>query len=256
MEGVRKIYRQSHLGRVKETVGVAGVDLDVGEGEVFGLVGLNGAGKSTTIKLLLGLQFPTQGFVRVLGKEMPDVGILRRVGYLPEGAYISRLLTGREIVDFFARLSGIPADGRERAVESVLSRIGMLGAANDRGSSYSKGMLQRISMAQALVHDPDVLILDEPGTGLDPMAIKELREMILWLKSEGKTVFFSSHNISEVEQVCDRIGILSEGRVVRVLKHEEWDKGRGALEEVFLAEVRRSERVGPMRFGGKGGPAR
>lgn len=248
LESVRKVYRQSHLGRVRETVGVEEVSLEVRSGEVFGLLGLNGAGKSTTIKLILGLHRPTRGRVELLGAEMPDVRTLRRVGYLPEGAYLNRELTGREIVSFFAHLSGVPGGDRRRAVQETLARVGMAAAADDRGAQYSKGMLQRISMAQALVHDPEVLVLDEPGTGLDPLATKELREMILWLRRRGRTVFFSSHSISEVEQVCDRIGILSEGRLARVVEQSEWRSGSVSLEDIFLSAVRHPGRVSPMRF--------
>lgn len=252
LERVTKAYRRSHLGRETETVALRELDLEVRRGEVFGLVGLNGAGKSTTIKLLLGLQFPTRGLVTVLGRPMPEVSVLGRIGYLPEGAYVSRHLTGREIVRFFARLAGIPAAVREAQVGAILDRIGMLGAADDPASRYSKGMLQRVAMAVALVHEPEILILDEPASGLDPMAVTELRELILWLKRRGKTVFFSSHMISEVEQVCDRIGILSQGRMARVLSPEDW-RGAKTLERIFLETVARSERVGPMRFG-EGGP--
>ncbi|MFA5139704.1 MAG: ABC transporter ATP-binding protein [Elusimicrobiota bacterium] len=248
LKGARKVYRKSHLGRVKETVGVADVSLEVRQGEVFGLVGLNGAGKSTTIKLILGLQHPTRGTAEVFGRQMPDVEVLRRIGYLPEATTLSRYLTGREAVSFFAALSGIRPQERESAVTGILEHVGMLGAAQDRCSEYSKGMLQRISMAQALVHDPELLILDEPGSGLDPLAIKELRDLIGWLRSRGKTVFFSSHHISELEQVCDRIGVLSEGRVARLIDQKEWREGGQGLEEIFLSAVRRSERVGPMRF--------
>jgi ABC-2 type transport system ATP-binding protein len=246
LEGVEKIYRKSHLGRVRETVGVSDVSLEIPRGEVFGLLGLNGAGKSTTIKLILGLHRPTRGKVSLLDRAMPDVGILSRVGYLPEGAYLSRELTGRESVAFFAHLSGVPAAARDAAVRRTLERVGMAEAADDRAGEYSKGMLQRISMAQALVHDPEVLVLDEPGTGLDPMATKQLREMILWLKRKGRTVLLSSHSISEVEQVCDRIGILSEGRLVRTARQDEWQGS--SLEELFLSAVSQPRRVSPMRF--------
>ena len=248
LKAARKVYRKSHLGRVRETVGVAHVDLDVRQGEVFGLVGLNGAGKSTTLKLILGLQHPTRGAVEVFGRQMPDVEVLRRIGYLPEAAVLSKCLTGREVVSFFAALSDIRSEERERSVSGILGRTGMLGAAEDRCSEYSKGMLQRISMAQALVHDPELLILDEPGSGLDPLAVKELRELIVWLRSRGKTVLFSSHHISELEQVCDRIGVLSEGRMVRLVEQKEWREGGQGLEAIFLSAVRRSERVCPMGF--------
>lgn len=245
---VTKRYRRVHLGRVKETVGVADLSLEIRPGEVFGLLGLNGSGKTTTIKLILGLHNPTSGIVEVLGKSMPDLDVLARVGYLPEGAYINRYLTGREAVMLFAALSKIPASRRRAAVDDILDKVGMTQAAHKRISEYSKGMLQRISLAQALVHDPEVLILDEPITGLDPLAVREVRGLVGWLKTQGKTLFFSSHDISEVEKVCDRIGILANGRLAAIVEQSEWQGREGRLEEIFASKVARSEDVKPIHF--------
>lgn len=245
---VSKIYRRSHLGRVTETAGLVDLDLDVPQGEVFGLLGLNGSGKTTAIKLLMGLHLPTKGEVETLGLRAPDTAVLARIGYTPEAAYLNKTLTGRESLRLFASLSGLPREGREKRVEDMLAKVGLGKAMDKRLSEYSKGMLQRASLAQALVHDPELVVLDEPVTGLDPLAIKEVRALILWLKSAGKTVLFSSHDISEVERVCDRIGILSGGRLVKVMKQSEWRGKADALETAFAAAVVRTDGVGPIRM--------
>lgn len=245
---VGKIYRRSHLGKVTETVGLAGLDLEIRAGEVFGLLGLNGSGKTTAIKLLMGLHLPTTGDVEVLGRPVPDVEVLARIGYAPEAAYLNRSLTGRENLRLFAALSRVPPAEREARVESMMGKIGLGHALDRRLSEYSKGMLQRASLAQALIHDPELVILDEPVTGLDPLAIKEVRALILWLKSRGKTVLFSSHDISEVEKVCDRIGILSGGRLAKVMTQGEWRGKPDALENAFAAAVTRTDGVGEIRL--------
>ncbi|MBI4061063.1 MAG: ABC transporter ATP-binding protein [Elusimicrobia bacterium] len=245
---VSKIYRRSHLGRTTETAGLLDLDLDIPRGEVFGLLGLNGSGKTTAIKLLMGLHLPTKGEVETLGRRAPDVAVLARIGYAPEAAYLNKTLTGRENLRLFAALSGIPSAERERRVSEMLEKVGLGKAMDMRLSEYSKGMLQRASLAQALVHGPELVILDEPVTGLDPLAIKEVRVLILWLKSKGKTVLFSSHDISEVERVCDRIGILSGGRLVKVMKQDEWRGKADALEAAFTAAVVRTDGVGPIRM--------
>jgi ABC-2 type transport system ATP-binding protein len=245
---VSKIYRRSHLGRITETAGLVELDLDIPKGEVFGLLGLNGSGKTTAIKLLMGLHLPTTGEVETLGRRAPDVEVLARIGYAPESAYLNKSLTGRESLRLFASLSHIPAADLERRVTEMLAKVGLDKAMDKRLSEYSKGMLQRASLAQALIHDPELVILDEPVTGLDPLAIKEVRLLILWLKSQGKTVLFSSHDISEVERVCDRIGILSGGRLVKIMKQDEWRGKPDALESAFTAAVVRTDGVGPIRM--------
>lgn len=247
-KGASKIYRRSHLGRVVETVGLAGLDLDIRRGEVFGLLGLNGSGKTTAIKLLMGLHLPTKGAVTALGEPVPSVEVLARVGYAPEASYLNRSMTGRENLDFFAALSRIPRAGRAERVSVMLDKVGLGHAADKRLSEYSKGMLQRASLAQALIHDPELVILDEPVTGLDPLAIKEVRALILWLKSKGKTVLFSSHDISEVEKVCDRIAVLSGGRLVKAMEQKDWSGKPGALEDAFAAAVTRTDGVGEIKL--------
>jgi ABC-2 type transport system ATP-binding protein len=245
---VGKIYRRSHLGTVTETMGLDGLDLEIRTGEVFGLLGLNGSGKTTAIKLLMGLHLPTTGDVEVLGKRVPDVEVLARIGYAPEAAYLNKSLTGRENLRLFAALSRVPAAAREAKVEAMMRKIGLGHALDRRLSEYSKGMLQRASLAQALIHEPELVVLDEPVTGLDPLAIKEVRALILWLKSKGKTVLFSSHDISEVEKVCDRIGVLSGGRLAKVMTQEEWRGRPDALENAFAAAVTRTDGVGEIRL--------
>lgn len=245
---VGKIYRKSHLGKVTETVGLSDLDLDVRAGEVFGLLGLNGSGKTTAIKLLMGLHLPTTGDVEVLGRGVPDVEVLARIGYAPEAAYLNKSMTGRENLRLFAALSRVPAGEREERVARMLKKMGLDHAMDRRLSEYSKGMLQRASLAQALIHEPELVILDEPVTGLDPLAIKEVRALILWLKGKGKTVLFSSHDISEVEKVCDRIGILSGGRLAKVMTQDEWRGKPDALENAFAAAVTRTDGVGEIRL--------
>jgi ABC-2 type transport system ATP-binding protein len=248
LENVTKIYRRSHLGREKETVGVSDLTLEVRTGEVFGLLGLNGSGKTTTLKMLLGLLRPTRGTATLFGRVMPDAEVLRRIGYLPDAAYLPKYLTGHEAVWFYATLSGIPIEKRRAAVDTILEKVGMTAAANKRIGEYSKGMFQRISMAQALVHEPELLIMDEPITGLDPLAVREVRQLVGWLKAQGRTVFFSSHDISEVEKVCDRIGIMASGKLVAQLDQKDWADHPGKLEEVFTATVQRSAGIGTLKF--------
>lgn len=247
-EKLTKIYRRSHLGRTKESLGLSDLTLEIKQGEVFGLLGLNGSGKTTTIKLLLGLLHPTKGKVSVLGKSMPNLEALKKIGYLPEAAYINKFLTGREAVRIFSKLSQLPKSGREDRISDILEKVGLSKSADRRVSDYSKGMMQRVSMAQALIHDPDILVMDEPVTGLDPLAIQELRQLILYLKSQGKTVFLSSHNISEVERVCDRIGILAAGRLDKVMECAEWKGQEGKLEDIFSSSVHRTDSIGPLKF--------
>jgi ABC-2 type transport system ATP-binding protein len=247
-QNVGKIYRRSHLGRVTETVGLEGLELEIEQGEVFGLLGLNGSGKTTAIKLIMGLHLPTTGDVEVLGRRMPDVEVLARIGYAPEAAYLNKTLTGRETLSLYAALSGMRAADRDAKVAAMLIRVGLERAGDKRLSEYSKGMLQRASLAQTLIHDPELLIMDEPVTGLDPLAIKEVRALILWLKAKGKTVLFASHDISEVEKVCDRIGILSGGKLVKVMKQDEWRGKPDAIENAFAASVTRTDGVGEIKL--------
>ena len=190
-----------------------GISFTVREGEIFGFVGPNGAGKTTTLKILMGLIRPTAGAASILGHDVGETSFRRHVGFLPENPYFYDFLTGREILRFYARLSGVPRSRLRSRVDALLAWVGLTQAADARLRTYSKGMLQRIGIAQALVHDPSVVFLDEPMSGLDPIGRKEVRDLILRLRSEGKTVFMNTHILSDVEMVCDRVAIIVRGRI-------------------------------------------
>ena len=237
-ENLTKIYRRRHLGRLKETRAVKNLNLEIKEGEIFSLLGLNGSGKTTTIKLLLGLLFPTQGKVYIREKLMPDRKIVRFIGYLPELPYFYKYLTVNELLNLYARLSEMPSPEIKQRIEQILQIIGLEKEENKRIGELSRGMLQRVGIAQALLHHPQILIFDEPVSGLDPVGIRETRELLLKLRKEGKTIFFSSHIISEVEKISDRVGILDQGELVSVLEQKDWSSREGKLEEIFLETVR------------------
>lgn len=188
--------------------------LSIPRGGVFGLLGPNGSGKSTTIKIMLGLMQPTSGTCRVLGGSAADPEVRRRIGYLPESPDFYRFLTGWELVEFYGRMSGLSGSLLGRSVERVLEWVGLVEASRRKIGTYSKGMLQRAGLAQALVHDPDLIILDEPTAGVDPIGAQMIAEIIRALKASGKSVLLSSHLLAQVEGVCDRVAILDRGKVV------------------------------------------
>ncbi|MCP5044894.1 MAG: ABC transporter ATP-binding protein [bacterium] len=191
-----------------------GISFGVMRGEIFGFVGPNGAGKTTTLKLLMGLIRATSGTASILGHDIGETAFRREVGFLPENAYFYDYLTGRELLDFYARLSGVAASERARRVETLLDWVGLSHSADLRIRAYSKGMAQRVGIAQALVHDPSVVFLDEPMSGLDPIGRKEIRDLIIRLRAEGKTVFMNTHILSDVEMVCDRVAIIVGGKIM------------------------------------------
>jgi ABC-2 type transport system ATP-binding protein len=214
-EGLTKVYKD-FWGRQKVHA-LMGLDLSLERGEVFGLLGPNGSGKSTTIKLLLGLIFPTAGRARVLGHPPGTRAVNQRIGYLPEESYLHRFLTGEETVDFYGRLFGLRRRERRRRTEELLDLVGLGPRARLRQlKEYSKGMSRRIGLAQALVNNPELLLLDEPTTGLDPIGTREMKDLILRLKAEGRTILLSSHLLADVQDVCDRIGILARGELVKI----------------------------------------
>jgi ABC-2 type transport system ATP-binding protein len=190
-----------------------GIGFEVRRGEIFGFVGPNGAGKTTTLKILLGLIHATSGEASILGHGVQETAFRRDVGFLPENPYFYDYLTGREILHFYARLSGVPGERRVRRVEELLEAVSLRHAADDRLRTYSKGMLQRIGIAQALVHDPQVVFLDEPMSGLDPLGRKEIRDLILRLHADGKTIFMNTHILTDVEMLCDRVAIIVKGHI-------------------------------------------
>ena len=187
--------------------------LQVEEGEVFGFLGPNGAGKTTTLKLLMGLIFPTAGTARIRGRSIEDVSMHREIGYLPEQPYFYDYLTARELLDYFARIFGYDAAERRKRVARFLDLVGLSQAADVQLRKFSKGMLQRAGIAQAILHDPQVVFLDEPMSGLDPVGRREVRDIILQLKQEGRTVFFSTHILSDAEMLCDRVAVLVGGKL-------------------------------------------
>ena len=237
-ESVTKTYSRSHLGRTTRTRGIEELSLEVRRGEAFGLLGLNGSGKTTTFKLALGLLKPTSGEIRLLDRPPSDPGALRRVGFLPELPTFYSFLTPEEALKFYGRLSGLPPHSLDGRVREVIGAVGLAPHAGRKMGEFSKGMVQRAGLAQAILHDPELVILDEPVSGLDPLAIKEFRDMLQGLCERGKTLVISSHSISETEKLCHRVGILKEGRLVRTVPQKDWRAASGGLEELFVETVR------------------
>ena len=187
--------------------------LTVEEGEVFGVLGPNGAGKTTTLKLLMGLVFPSAGSARILGREWTDPQVKAQIGFLPEQPYFYDYLTAHELLEYYGQLSGVAAKQRKRRVEEILHQVGLRDVRGIQLRKFSKGMLQRVGIGQAILHDPRLVFFDEPMSGLDPMGRREVRDLMEQLKHEGKTVFFSTHILSDAEALCDRVGIIHRGEL-------------------------------------------
>jgi ABC-2 type transport system ATP-binding protein len=207
--------------RKRRVAGLKPLNLAIEQGEVFGYLGPNGAGKTTTLKLLMGLIFPSGGSARILGMEIADPRMKSLIGFLPEQPYFYDYLTAGELLEYYAQLSGVPGRERTRRVQEMLARVGMTHSARTQLRKLSKGMLQRVGIAQALLHDPQVIFLDEPMSGLDPLGRREVRDLIQSLKDEGKTIFFSTHILSDAEALCDRVAILHKGELQGVGGVEE-----------------------------------
>jgi ABC-2 type transport system ATP-binding protein len=206
-----KIYRD-FWGRQKKTA-LRALNLQINRGEIFGLLGPNGSGKTTTIKLLLGLLFPTDGDALVFGEPANDVKKNERIGYLPEESYLYRFLNAEETLDFYGRLFNMPADVRRKRSQELIEMVGLNADKKRILKEYSKGMRQRIGLAQALINDPELVILDEPTSGLDPLGTRWMKDLILDLRAKGKTVLMCSHRLDDVQDVCDRIAILHDGEL-------------------------------------------
>jgi ABC-2 type transport system ATP-binding protein len=206
-----KIYRD-FWGR-KKVRALNSLSMEVVTGEVFGLLGPNGSGKTTTLKLLLGLLFPTDGDVTILGKPATDVTKNERIGYLPEESYLYRFLNAEETLDFYGKLFNMPASVRRERSKMLIERVGLAHARRRQLKEYSKGMTRRIGLAQALINEPDLILLDEPTSGLDPLGSRDMKDMIVKLKQDGKTVVMCSHLLADVQDVCDRIAILDGGEL-------------------------------------------
>lgn len=223
------------------------LNLAVGQSETFGLLGPNGAGKTTTLKLLLGLMRPSAGAARVLGEPAGNAVALARIGFLPESPYFYSYLTGREFMDFAGSLFGMSAASRKERTNELLNLVSLDRTAADKPMrKYSKGMLQRLGIAQSLINDPEVLFWDEPMSGLDPIGRRDVRLILGKLKEQKKTIFFNSHLLPDVNEVCDRVGILNKGRLVAEEKISTISGGGGYrdLEDYFLTVISESERNG------------
>ena len=224
VEGLTKVFPVPF--RKKSILAVQNLDLQVETGEVYGLLGPNGSGKSTTLKIILGLVSPTRGQTKIFGQDSSEVATRQSVGFLPESPYFYKFLTGKETLRFFGKLCGLTGSELTDRVDELLELVGLTDARNQRLSTYSKGMLQRIGLAQALVNQPALLVLDEPTAGVDPAGSRDIRDLIVDLKKRGVTVLLSSHLLEHVEEVCDRVGILSKGMLVR----------EGPLDELIAIE--------------------
>lgn len=217
MLNVENLVKDYTTGFLRKRVRVLkGVSFSVNKGEIFGFVGPNGAGKTTTFKTILGFVSPTGGSVEIMGKPLGDVDVKKHIGYLPENPYFYDYLTGEELLHYMGELHGLNGSGLSKRVDELLEKVNMSHAKRVQLRKYSKGMLQRVGVAQALINDPEFLILDEPMSGLDPMGQREIRELILEQKKKGKTVLLSSHILSDVEALCDRVGVIIGGRVVKM----------------------------------------
>lgn len=226
IEGLTKDYAVG-FWRKRMRRSLDNLTLQVQEGEAFGFLGPNGAGKTTTLKLLMSLIFPTAGTARVRGRSIDDVRMHREIGYLPEQPYFYDYLTARELLDYYARFFGYPEAERRERITRFLELVGLADASDVQLRKFSKGMLQRVGIAQAIIHDPHVIFLDEPMSGLDPVGRREVREIILDLKRQGRTVFFSTHILSDAEMLCDRVAVLLGGKL----------QGVGAPGDIVSMEV-------------------
>jgi ABC-2 type transport system ATP-binding protein len=220
IEGLTKAYKPVWPW-LKESTVLSNVSFTVRQGEIFGFLGHNGAGKTTTMKILMGLLRATGGRAELLGAPVTDVRVHAHIGYLPEAPYFYDYLTAEEFLVFYGKVAGLSRSVLQTRVPQLLERVGLAEARVRQLRKFSKGMLQRIGLAQALIHDPELVILDEPMSGLDPMGRKEVRDLILSLRDQGKTVFFSTHIVSDVEMICDRVGILAKGKMLAVGRIED-----------------------------------
>ena len=225
IENLKKSFRLGFIPKTKEIL--KGISLSVKEGEIFGYLGPNGAGKTTTIKCLLGLIFPDAGTIEIFGQPHLSARARQVLGFLPENPYFYDYLTAREFLAFYADLFGLGRDVKEERIGRLLKLVGLERAADLRLRKFSRGMLQRIGLAQALINDPKLVILDEPLGGLDPLGRKEIRDIIVRFKQEGKTVFFTSHILQDIEMICDHVAIIVGGRVVK----------QGALQDLVSEKV-------------------
>lgn len=236
--GVEKTYKRPRLLGSEYHTAVKDLFFELRAGEVTGLLGLNGAGKTTIMKLLTGLLFPTAGQVRVFGHSPSDVAAKARVGFLPELPYFTPQVRPGDALAYYGRLSGLAGAELSLAIETSMRKTGLEPHAGKRISEFSKGMLQRLGLAQALLHKPDLLVLDEPVSGLDPLAIHDIRALLAGLNAEGRSIFLSSHSISEVEKLASRVLIMVRGTLAATVTRAQWEASPGGLEKIFVEAVK------------------
>lgn len=213
IDRLTKVYRSTWFGRAPMPA-LDGLSLSVQQGEIYGFLGPNGSGKTTTLKILMGLMQATSGGAEILGKPLGDVQVRHRIGFLPESPYFYEYLTAEEFLAFYGHLAGLERAELGRKITQLLDLVGLAEARTRQLRKFSKGMLQRVGLAQALIHDPELVVLDEPMSGLDPVGRKQVRDLILSLRDQGKTVFFSTHIIPDVEMICDRVAIVVKGKLL------------------------------------------
>jgi ABC-2 type transport system ATP-binding protein len=238
ISGISKVFREDIAS--KRVRALENLDLEVHTGEVFGFLGPNGAGKSTTMKILMNLVFPDKGNASIMGKDVRDRETRRHVGYLPENPYFYDYLTADELLWFGGKASGMTSPAIKKRTEELLVKVDLTGSRKRPLRTFSKGMVQRAGLALALIHDPDVAILDEPMSGLDPIGRKMVGDLIAELKAQGKTVFFSSHILTDIERFCDRVGIIVKGRLRLVDKLDHLLSGSAGLEDIFMKVVEKA----------------
>lgn len=233
-KNVTKIYKPLDFWKKEQIVAIRNINLEIKKGEVFGLLGLNGAGKTTLMKIFLGLLKPTSGTVRIFNDTIENRKIRERIGYMSELPYFPKYLKAYEILDYFADLFNIDPKIKKDKINEVLEIVRLSGRQNFKIKAFSKGMQGRLGLAQALLNDPEILFLDEPMSGFDPLGYKETRDIIIELNKKGKTIFFNSHILSEVEKVCDRVGVLHRKEIIDVQPIDQILKKHKNLEDYFI----------------------
>ena len=239
VKDLHKVYRVGI--RRKKFVGVKGVSFEVYPGEIFGIVGPNGAGKTSTIKILTGLMKPTSGYARMFGEPVDDIESRRRLGYLPEGPYFYEHLKAPELLRYYGQLHGLDSATMDKRIPELIARVGLSHATDRPLKKFSKGMRQRAGLAQALINNPELVILDEPQSGLDPVGRKEVRDLIFELKQQGKTVIFSSHILPDVEAVCDRVALFHKGEIKEIGSLDELMSRRTKGFEVITSGLKEDD---------------
>ena len=238
IKNLTKTYKALDFWKRDTYTAIRDISLEIKQGEVFGLLGLNGAGKTTLMKVMLGLLFPTSGSVTIFGSKIENTDVRKRIGYLSELPYFPKYLKIHEILDYFADVFDIPENKKREKINEVLEQVRLADKKNVKIKNLSKGMQERLGLAQALLNDPDLLLLDEPMSGLDPVGYKETRDIILGLNKKGKTIFFNSHILSEVEKICDRVAVLHMGRLAEVQTIAAIKRKFKNLEDYFISVVK------------------